>query len=88
MRATSGKGKRLNVPSTLDGQLMQRLVENTIGSHQNGMKDDFIVAHFRTPCSLCAQYCDGVRTIHHRRCTLQSVLMCCFRFLHVLLLYC
>lgn len=60
MRATSGKGKRLHVPPTLDGQLMQRLVENTIGSHQNGMKDDFIVAHFRTPCSLCAQYCDGV----------------------------
>eukprot|EP00892_Ulva_mutabilis_P000524 jgi/Ulvmu1/10472/UM064_0009.1 len=63
MRATSGKGKRLNVPPTLDGQLMQRLVENTIGSHQNGMKDDFIVAHFRTPCSLCAQYCDGVQYV-------------------------
>lgn len=40
---------------------MQRLADHSVGSNQNGMKEDFIVAHFRTPCSLCARYCDGVR---------------------------
>jgi hypothetical protein len=60
-RSKSGKGKRYAGPVTTDSQLVQRLVDNTVGSHQNGMKEDFIVAHFKTPCSMCTQYCNGVR---------------------------
>ena len=26
------------------------------------MRDDFLVAHLRTPCSLCPGYCNGVRS--------------------------
>lgn len=46
---------------TTDLQLLQRLADNTVGSNTDSMKEDFIVAHFRTPCSICAGYCNGVR---------------------------
>lgn len=59
-RNKNGKGKRYAGPVTTDSQLVQRLVDNTVGSHQNSMKDDFIVAHFKTPCSMCTSYCNGV----------------------------
>lgn len=59
---SSGKGKRYpNTPVTTDLQLLQRLGDNTLGSNTDSMREDFIVAHFRTKCSTCAGYCDGVR---------------------------
>ena len=58
-RQNGGKGKRMNVPFTTDGQLGQRLAESSLGSHQGNMINDFI-AHLRTPCSMCPAYCDKV----------------------------
>lgn len=60
-RQNGGKGKRMNVPFTTDGQLGQRLAESSLGSHQGNMINDFIIAHLRTPCSMCPEYCDKVR---------------------------
>lgn len=57
----NGKGKRYVEPATTDLQLLQRLADTTVGSNADSMKEDFIVAHFRTPCSLCPGYCNGVR---------------------------
>ena len=60
----NGKGKRYVEPATTDLQLLQRLADNTVGSNADSMREDFIVAHFRTPCSLCPGYCNGVRRCH------------------------
>jgi hypothetical protein len=63
-RQNGGKGKRLNLPITTDGQLGQRLAESSLGSHQGNMINDFIIAHLKTPCSMCPNYCDKVHSLN------------------------
>ncbi len=52
IRACDGaQGKRAPVAGTADEALMARL-----GEVIQGMKDDFMVVHFREPCSFCRKY--------------------------------
>ncbi len=45
------QGKRAAVAGSTDEALMGRL-----GEVIQGMKDDFMVVHFREPCSFCRKY--------------------------------
>lgn len=62
----AGKAKRFAGPVTADTQLLMRFMES-LGSNSNNMKEDFIVAHFRPPCSICQGYCQGVMYLLNKK---------------------